>query len=149
MKEIERKFLVPNLDFLANNTYRSFEIHQGYLMELPDRSLRIRIKNNQALLTLKIGKDALIRSEFEYEIPWEEGQDLLKFCPKVLRKIRFAVPHEGHIWEVDIFKDGLEGIVVAEVELETPDQPVELPPWVGEEVTHDPQFLNVNLIKRL
>lgn len=148
MIEIERKFLVKNVDFLTEQD-AGFNIQQAYIMESNDRSLRIRIKNERAFLTLKIGKNALERLEFEYEISLIEAQTMLQCCSRVLYKKRFEVWHQNVRWEVDVFQGDLLGLYLAEVELESLDQNIELPDWVGEEVTHDPQYLNVNLIKRL
>jgi CYTH domain-containing protein len=148
MIEIERKFLVKNVDFLTEQD-AGFNIQQAYIMESDDRSLRIRIKNERAFLTLKIGKNALERLEFEYEISLIEAQTMLQCCSRVLYKKRFEVWHQNVRWEVDVFQGDLLGLYLAEVELESLDQNIELPEWVGEEVTHDPQYLNVNLIKRL
>ena len=148
MIEIERKFLVKNVDFLPEQD-AGFNIQQAYIMESNDRSLRIRIKNERAFLTLKIGKNALERLEFEYEISLIEAQTMLQCCSRVLHKKRFEVWYQNVRWEVDVFQGDLLGLYLAEVELESLDQNIELPDWVGEEVTHDPQYLNVNLIKRL
>ncbi|NBO59815.1 MAG: CYTH domain-containing protein [Flavobacteriia bacterium] len=148
MIEIERKFLVKNVDFLTEQD-AGFNIQQAYIMESNDRSLRVRIKNERAFLTLKIGKNALERLEFEYEISLVEAQAMLQCCSRVLHKKRFKVWHQNVRWEVDVFQGDLLGLYLAEVELESLDQNIDLPDWVGEEVTHDPQYLNVNLIKRL
>ena len=148
MIEIERKFLVKNVDFLPEQD-AGFNIQQAYIMESNDRSLRVRIKNERAFLTLKIGKNALERLEFEYEISLVEAQAMLQCCSRVLHKKRFKVWHQNVRWEVDVFQGDLLGLYLAEVELESLDQNIDLPDWVGEEVTHDPQYLNVNLIKRL
>lgn len=149
MMEIERKFLVRNFEFLSGQGCHGFLIKQAYLLTSSDRSLRIRLKHQRAFLTLKIGLNPLERSEFEYEIPIADAEELLATCSKVLSKVRYEIMHKGTLWEVDLFQEGLSGLCIAEVELESSSQIVELPDWVGEEVTHDPQYLNVNLIKRL
>jgi len=149
MKEIERKFLVKNMDFLKNHSTVGYTIQQAYLMESKDRSLRVRIKNQRAFLTLKIGENALERSEYEYEIPFKEAEELLHCCPRVLYKIRYEIHYQNALWEVDVFQKELTGLCIAEIELESPEQSFDLPEWVGEEVTQDPQYLNINLIKRL
>jgi adenylate cyclase len=148
MIEIERKFLLKNLNFLKEID-AGFEIRQAYVMEAQDRSLRVRIKNERAFLTLKIGDNALERKEFEYEISLGEAEEMMQSCSRVLHKKRYEVWHQKVCWEVDVFEGALRGLCLAEVELESLNQSVELPDWVGEEVTHDPQYLNVNLIKRL
>jgi CYTH domain-containing protein len=148
MIEIERKFLLKNLNFLKGID-TGFDIRQAYLMEAQDRSLRVRIKNERAFLTLKIGDNALERSEFEYEISLGEAEAMMRCCSIVLHKKRYEVWHQKVRWEVDVFEGALRGLYLAEVELESLDQIIELPEWVGEEVTHDPQYLNINLIKRL
>jgi CYTH domain-containing protein len=148
MIEIERKFLVNNLSFLSEKV-PSFTIKQAYILASNDRSLRVRIKDQRAFLTLKIGESAIQRAEFEYEISVAEADEMMKFCSRVLRKIRYVVWYNNVRWEVDVFQGSLLGLCLAEVELESTDQKIELPDWVGQEVTHDPQYLNVNLINRL
>jgi CYTH domain-containing protein len=98
---------------------------------------------------LKFGESALVRSEFEYEIPLVEAEALLRQCSKVLSKTRFEVVVDSHVWEIDVFHGKLQGLIVAEIELSREDETFVLPDWVGKEVTADKSYLNVNLIERL
>jgi CYTH domain-containing protein len=149
MTEIERKYLIGNLDILRPLLVSGKAIKQGYLFATSEKSCRIRIKGDRGFLTIKIGESALVRSEYEYEIPINDAESLLQTCPRVLSKCRYELPVEGHTWEIDVFEGKLEGLVVAEIELTDVDERFLLPPWVGEEVTSDPSYLNVNLINRL
>lgn len=149
MTEIERKYLIRNLDMLRPLLIDGKAIKQGYLFANSEKSCRIRIKGDRGFLTIKIGASAYIRSEYEYEIPIHDAESLLQACPRVLSKCRYQVPVEGHTWEIDVFEGKLEGLVVAEIELTEIDEQFKLPSWVGEEVTSDPFYLNVNLINQL
>jgi len=149
MIEIERKFLIGNMDLLGPLLLNGRTIQQGYLFVAPDKSCRIRLKGERGFITLKFGDSALVRSEFEYEIPQPEAEALLRHCSKVLSKTRFEVMVDSHVWEIDVFHDKLEGLIVAEIELSREDETFVLPDWVGEEVTADKSYLNVNLIERL
>lgn len=148
MLEIERKFLVKDLSFLKDTNHTKSNISQGYLIEATGKSLRVRIKNDSAYLTIKFGENPLVRQEFEYRIDFKEGLELLNLCPKVLKKVRYVFEEAQFQWEVDVFQEGLEGLCLAEIELEHPDQVIQLPNWIGEEVTHKEEFLNINLIQR-
>jgi len=149
MIEIERKFLIHNLDFLKTIECEKATISQGYLFEDQGKSLRVRVKNTEAFLTLKFGDEAIVREEFEVSISLLYGKCLLEKCAKVLEKDRYTVHIEDLSWEIDVFKGTLFGLCLAEVELKDPTQVIEIPPWVGEEVTQNPDYLNINLIKRL
>lgn len=149
MIEIERKFLINDSDELRAQLVNGNTIQQGYLFSEQTRSCRVRVKGTKGLLTLKFGSDILSRSEFEYQIPYEEASELLTHCDKILQKTRFEIPVGKHIWEIDVFGGTLEGLVLAEIELSDADEAIEFPSWIGEEVTHDPTYLNVNLINRL
>jgi CYTH domain-containing protein len=149
MKEIERKFLVKDLGKLWPLLSDGAHIFQGYLFSETARSCRVRIKGSKGYITIKFGENALARDEFEYEIPIVDAQGLLSECSAVLDKTRYIVLHEGLSWEIDVFHGNLEGFVIAELELTHEDQVFLSPDWLGEEVTHDPSYLNVNLIKRL
>jgi CYTH domain-containing protein len=150
MQEIERKYLVkieelPNLD-----GFDSFQIRQGYLVNDPEKSIRLRTKNDKAYLTFKLGKNPLNRREFEYVLPSADALELLEaWSAKTLSKTRYLVPFEGHLWELDCFHGYLEGLWLVEIELQTESESFALPQWVGEEVTQNPAYLNANLIKKL
>ena len=149
MVEIERKFLVKNEDFKAES-YQKNSITQGFLNTDPLRTVRIRIKDETAFLTVK-GKNneaGLSRFEWEKEIDKTEAESLLKLCePGMIDKTRFLVKSDSHIFEVDEFYGENKGLIVAEVELETEEEVFEKPDWLGQEVTGDPRYYNSQLSK--
>lgn len=150
MKEIERKFLVDvsRLDWIKE--FPSKAIKQAYIQNEIERSVRVRTKGDKAFLTIKSGKNALNRDEFEYEIPVSDALEMFERLElKVLSKIRYLVPFENHTWEVDVFEGKLEGLVVAEIELSSEDELFKKPDWILNEVTEDTSYLNANLIKQL
>ncbi len=143
-REIERKFLV------ASNAWRggdpAVRMRQGYLAMGPPVSVRVRIEADRAWLNIKESVLAISRSEFEYEIPAADAEALLAHCTGgIVSKVRHRVDHAGHVWEIDVFEGENEGLVVAEVELGSEDDAVELPDWVGEEVSTDPRYRNTHL----
>lgn len=149
-KEIERKFLVKNDSFKALATYSS-EIIQGYLSTNPDMVVRIRIIENNAILTIKGRNHGIVRDEWEFEIPKEDAQEMLHaFKGKIIRKVRYYVPAtDGLQWEVDCFKDSLDGLIIAEIEIPSEHSEVELPSFVGEEVTGNTAYYNSNLVAQV
>jgi adenylate cyclase len=149
MIEIERKFLIKDDVALGAKLINGKQIRQGYLFTEQAKSCRVRVKAAKGFLTLKFGTDMLSRNEFEYEIPFEEACELLTHCDKVLQKTRYEIPAGDHVWEIDVFSGTLEGLILAEIELSDADETILLPSWVGVEVTHDPKYLNVNLINGL
>lgn len=147
MIEIERKFLVVNRSYRDQAT-KSWQMVQGFLSTDPKRVVRIRQSGTQAWMTVKgkTGKGGTTRMEWEYEIPMEAAEGLLKIClPVIIRKIRYEVPYRGHTFEVDEFQDENEGLTVAEVELTHADERFERPDWLGEEVTGRPEYYNSQL----
>ncbi|MFC6861377.1 CYTH domain-containing protein [Zunongwangia atlantica] len=149
MVEIERKFLVKS-KFFKEESYQNNRIKQGFLNTNPQRTVRIRIKDETAFLTVK-GKNneaGLSRFEWEKEIDKMEAEALLNLCePGMIDKTRFLVKSGSHIFEVDEFYGENEGLIVAEVELETEDEVFEKPDWLGQEVTGDPKYYNSQLSK--
>lgn len=146
-KEIERKFLVVGSAWrsLAQGTrYR-----QGYLNSDKARTVRIRTVGDQAFLTIKGPTIGMTRTEFEYPIPYDDCVTMLNDLAEqpVIDKIRYKIPMDGLIWEVDEFLGANEGLIVAEVELTSEDQAFEKPDWVGEEVSGDVRYYNSSLIK--
>ena len=143
--EIERKFLVLNEDWKVGAT--GTFLHQGYLNRHPQRSVRVRVKGQQAFLTIKGMVSEISRFEYEYPIPLADAQHMLKeLCePPTLEKTRYLVKYEGMCWEIDEFHGENVGLVVAEIELENEEQPFAKPPWLGEEVSQDSRYLNINL----
>jgi adenylate cyclase len=141
--EIERKFLVRTDDWRrsanAGSAYR-----QGYLARSEAASVRIRIIDRiGGRITIKSARSGLVRSEYEYETPLEDAEELLILCgANVLEKRRYLVPAGGLEWEVDVFSGRHEGLVLAEIELTAEDQEVDLPDWLGEEVTGNADYSN-------
>jgi adenylate cyclase len=144
-KEIERKFLVTGQAWRSGS---GVEYRQGYLNDDKERTVRVRTAGDQAWLTIKGITRGATRSEYEYAIPFDEANTLLdELCLRpLIEKRRYRVDHAGGIWEVDEFFGDNEGLVVAEIELDSEDQPFARPGWLGEEVTGDPRYYNVNLV---
>lgn len=141
--EIERKFLVTSTDWRQPVP---ITISQGYLSRAKERTVRVRVAGDRAFLTIKGLTTGASRPEFEYEIPVRDAEELLTLCDgPLVRKRRHIVIHDGDRWEVDEFTHENAGLVVAELELESENQPFARPPWLGEEVTNDPRYLNSNL----
>lgn len=144
--EIERKFLVADASW--NDGSSGTRIAQGYLSADPDRSVRVRLTDGQAWITIKGRTTGISRPEFEYSIPPADAQKLLSLClPGIIDKTRHRIPFGGHIWEVDVFHGANEGLVLAEVELAQESITPELPPWLGAEVSSDHRYSNSSLAK--
>lgn len=143
-QEIERKFLVKG-DFLGE-VYESHHIVQGYLNSAKGRTVRIRIKEDKAYITVKGPSDdgGLSRFEWEKEIPAEDAEKLLELAePTPIEKTRHLVRSSGsHPWEIDVFEGANAGLVIAEIELAAADEPISKPAWLGEEVTGDRRYYN-------
>lgn len=145
--EIERKFLVNAENLSKIHLTNGEKISQGYLSTDIEKTVRIRIKENHAFISVKTKNIGIVRHEFEYEIPIADAKELLKLCePKILSKTRYKIEYENHIWEVDIFEGKLSGLILAEVEINFPDEFVKIPSWAEKEVSDDPKYYNVNLI---
>ena len=145
--EIERKFLVLNEDFKQQG--KGTFLRQGYICSEPGRIVRVRIEASQAMLTIKGISSGISCSEWEYPVPLADAQILLDtVCQQpLIEKIRYRIPMQGLIWEVDEFFGDNQGLIVAEVELESEHQAFERPAWLGEEVSHDRRYANANLLK--
>jgi len=141
MLEIERKFLInPEL---WQPSVNGVEIKQGYLSVDPERVVRVRVTGEKAFLTIKGKPVGIVRTELEYEIPQNEAKVLLKLCLDFpVEKIRFKEKIGELVWEIDIFKGENEGLIMAEVELADENQNVDLPDWVGDEVSSDSRYYN-------
>lgn len=141
--ETERKFLVRGeFRHLAHSTNR---IIQGYLVTDPERTVRIRISDNCGYITIKGKADAkgLSRFEWEKEIDLGDAQNLMKLCqPGIISKIRYLVKSGSHTFEVDVFDGDNQGLVIAEIELNSEDEKFERPEWLGEEVTGRLKYYN-------
>jgi adenylate cyclase len=147
MIEIERKFLVLSNDFI-NEAFSKKRIVQAYLNSSPERAVRIRIKEDRAFLTIKgKGNDSgTTRLEWETEIRVEEAEKLLLICEEgTIAKTRYEVKVGKHIYEVDIFMGENDGLVMAEIELQSEEEAFEKPAWLGEEVTNDKRYYNAYL----
>src|SRR5262245_2498092 len=147
--EIERKFLVRGNDWQKLATHR-LSIRQAYLAANGKSSIRIRIKGDgTATLTVKSRPVDLRRLELEYDIPVLEAEALMQLRQgAVVEKVRHVIPCGDLAWEVDVFSGDHYGLVIAEVELQHERQPIELPPWVGAEITGQPQYYNSSLVQR-
>jgi CYTH domain-containing protein len=149
MLEIERKFLVLSTVFLKE-AYNENRLVQAYLNSNPERTVRIRIKDNKGYLTIK-GKgneSGTTRLEWETQIPLKEAENLLLICEEgSIDKIRYEVHVGNHLFEVDVFKGQNEGLILAEIELNSEDEEFEKPHWLGIEVTGDKRFYNSYLSK--
>ena len=143
--EIEHKYLVKNTGYREKAT-KSYAILQGYLCREPDRTVRVRVKDDRGFITVKGRNDGATRLEFEYEVPLDDAKHMLGLCvPPVLEKIRYIVEYDGHTWEVDEFGGTRSGLVTAEIELRSEAEPYEIPDFIGENVTGNPAFYNSNL----
>ncbi len=147
-REIERKFLVTS-DRWRPLVTQTLTIRQGYLSSNSKATVRVRLLDDQrAVLTLKGAMEGISRAEFEYPIPYEDAVELYTIAePHTLGKQRHLVPFGGLVWEVDVFEGRHQGLVIAEVELDSADQQVQLPPWVGEEVSADDRYFNASLAR--
>lgn len=121
----------------------------GYLPAEAGCTVRVRLAGETGYLTVKGKTEGLARLEFEYPIPSADAGELLDLlCLKpLIEKKRYRIEHAGHVWEVDEFFEDNAGLVTAEVELDDPEEPVELPPWVGREVSDDYRYRNANLAR--
>lgn len=149
MIEIERKFLVKSNDYKSQATTNT-RIIQGFLNTHKERTVRVRLKGDKGFLTVK-GKSSdngLSRFEWEKEIDGQEAKNLLNICESgVIDKIRYEVEVKNHTFEIDEFFGDNEGLVVAEVELNSEDEVFEKPDWLGEEVTGDVKYYNSQISK--
>jgi len=152
-REIERKFLVKNQDWKAAS-YKQTHFAQGYLNDISQRgaksSVRVRIEGEQANMNIKSLEIGLSRDEYEFSIPLEDAKKMLAtlMVGPVIEKIRYLVKVGKHTWEVDEFLGDNQGLVVAEVEIASEDEKVEIPNWAGREVTEEVRFYNISLSKR-
>lgn len=145
-KEIERKFLVKG------DAWRSLaegvSYRQGYLNSQKERTVRIRTVGEKAYLTVKGPTRSVTRTEFEYEIPYEDCLAMLEELAEkpIIEKKRYRIPAGSYVWEVDEFFGVNEGLILAEIELPSEDAVFEKPDWIGEEVSGDPRYFNSSLV---
>ena len=146
--EIERKFLIADDRWRAQASAGKRYL-QGYLGGNDACSIRVRLEGEQANLNIKGKRLGIQRSEFEFPIPREEAETILQsLCTKpLIEKTRYLVTHGEHVWEIDVFSGENEGLVVAEIELTSTDEDFTRPDWLGDEVSGDPRYYNVCLVK--
>lgn len=142
-QEIERKYLVCT-DLYKTMTVDSRHIVQAYLSTSPDATVRLRIIDSKAYITVKSRTNGFRRGEWEYEIPVEDAREMIEQCnlSDVIEKTRYYVDFDGHTWEVDEFGGRLAGLVMAEIELQSSEEHFTLPPFIGSEVTGDSRYYN-------
>lgn len=146
--EIEHKYLVKDDSYIAMSTSHH-HIRQGYLSRVPERTVRVRTRDNKGFLTVKGKNHGDSRLEFEYEIPYDDAIRMLELCEHpILDKTRYVVPFGGNDWEVDRF-NGPVPLTTAEIELPSSDTHYDLPPFIGENITGRPEYYNSNIYKLL
>jgi adenylate cyclase len=145
--ETERKFLVKG-EF-RHLSEREINIIQCYLSIDPDKTIRLRIADDKAFLTIKSRpqKNSISRNEWEVSIPVTDAQEMIKIClPGRIVKTRYLIPSGKHVFEVDVFHEKHEGLIIAEIELTSEDEYFDKPDWLGDEVTGNPKYYNANMI---
>jgi len=144
-REIERKFLVTGDEWRQGAKKASYR--QGYLCLGPPAAVRVRIADGKATLNIKEATADISRAEFEYGIPVDEAESILAhlITGNVIEKTRYTIAYADRSWEVDVFHGPNEGLVLAELEIDSEADVVALPPWVGEEVSNDPRYFNTHL----
>lgn len=145
-KEIEKKFLIVNDEW--RKLAEGAPYCQGYLNSEKGRTVRVRTIKNRGILTIKGPNVDGVRLEYEYDIPIKDAQEMLeRLCHKpLIEKTRYKIDYAGFIWEVDEFKGENQGLLFAEIELETYGQEFTKPSWIGKEVTDDARYYNANLV---
>ena len=147
--EIERKFLVDKKLWNLVEKPQPKEIIQAYLLRSTEKTIRVRIKGDKGFLTIKVKTTGISRSEFEYEIPFEEAEQLIsEFADKVILKNRYEIKVGNHLWEIDEFHGKLEGLLLAEIELSYEAEEFVLPMWAKTDVSTDENYYNSQLIER-
>src|SRR5262245_32100907 len=148
--EIERKFLLANDDWKGSVT-RRIRIRDGLIASNNGNKARVRIADSNATITLKSRSRGSIRTEFKYGIPYSASGEILRtMCDgHVLDKARHVITHAGTVWHVDVYEGILNGVVLAEVELQHQDQKFDFPGWIGKEVTGDPRYRKINMQTQL
>jgi adenylate cyclase len=143
--EIERKYLVHGKPWEGQDKVKVTVIKQGYISKSPKHTVRIRVTEKKAMITIKGPTKGFSRAEFEYEIPYADGQELIKMCDGgLVDKTRYTfVDDSNQKWEVDEFRGINDGLIVAEIEVPSEDTPIMIPHWIREEVTFDKRYTNV------
>jgi len=145
--EIERKFLLNNESWRQG--VEGVLFRQGYLCTDPERTVRVRLEGEQGKLTVKGRSIGISRTEFEYDLPKDQAQEMLDtLCLRpLIEKTRYRIEVAGQLWEIDEFLGENSGLVLAEIELSSVDEAFERPDWLGREVSDDPRYFNSNLVK--
>jgi len=146
--EIERKYTLKN-DSWRNNVSHNERMVQGYLAGNDRASVRIRIIGDKANLNIKSATLGIYRQEYEYQLPLDDAEKMLNdLCEKpVIDKVRHYVMYDNKKWEIDEFSGENQGLIVAEIELDSEDEKISLPDWADKEVSGDPRYYNVSLVK--
>ncbi|WP_035356314.1 CYTH domain-containing protein [Edaphobacter aggregans] len=147
-KEIERKFLVKGDTWRGQGGGKRYR--QGYLSTVKERTVRVRTVGDQGFITIKGITVGATRSEYEYEIPLADANEMLdRLCERpLIEKTRYRITRGSVVWEIDEFEGENRGLIVAEVELKDEKQSMSFPDWIGQEVTDDPRYFNANLVAR-
>lgn len=145
--EIERKYLVIN-DKWRDSVIKESVMKQGYLANVPNASVRVRVADNMARLTIKGRSEGISRSEYEYPIPLQDAQEILNglVAGALIEKVRYQVKCGDHLWDLDVFDGTNRGLIVAEVELGSEEEAFQMPEWAGEEVSSDSRYYNASLV---
>lgn len=145
--EIERKFLVTSDEW--RNLATGIIYRQGYIATKKGTTVRVRLAGNQGYLTIKGTTKGISRAEYEYEIPAEDAQEMLdNLCESpLIEKTRYKITIDDLVWEVDEFVGENQGLIIAEVELSDAHQTINIPNWIGQEVSDDARYYNANLVQ--
>ena len=144
--EIERKFLVHPDKWKDLTKPEGELLRQGYLLSTPEKTIRVRVSGQQGFLTIKGISVGAKRDEYEYEIPLEDAEKLLEnLCLSIVSKLRHKILYHNKLWEVDVFLDDNEGLIVAEIELKSEAEAFDIPGWIKAEVTSDNRYYNSSL----
>ena len=144
--EIERKFLVDHEKWRQVIKPTGTHYRQGYLLNDDERTIRVRVTDQQGFITLKGATTGITRKEYEYKIPVEDGNELLdSFALSEIEKIRYRIEFGDKLWEVDEFLGDNEGLIMAEIELKNETEKFEKPGWATKEVSDDERYYNSNL----
>lgn len=144
--EIEKKFLINHNKWHELVKPKGKRYRQGYLLHDKYKTIRVRLSDTNAFITIKGKTTGATRNEFEYSIPIADAKQLLdNFADNEISKTRYEIYYKDKLWEVDVFHGENEGLIIAEIELESEDEQFDVPDWVTEEVTDDPRYYNANL----
>jgi adenylate cyclase len=152
MIEIERKYLVRGKPWKQYPKSKQTSMSQGYISKSPKHTVRVRVTDKKAVITIKGPTKGFSRAEYEYDIPMADGKELLDMCDGgiVIKTRHTFTDDDGQVWEIDEFGPGVnEGLIMAEIELESEDTPIILPPWIKRDVTFDKRYTNAYISNHL